>query len=100
MTLSFYLFFLAIFLVPTIGIMLSSVKNGPYKLFAKGLGLLIYIGGASYGMIQSGEMADSSFLKFSGSMIILVVSILTSVMISSAWTELRQQKLKEECSRK
>lgn len=96
MTLSIYLIFLAAFILPTVGIMWSGLNDGPYKLFLKGLGLLLYIGSVSYGMIQSGEMVDSTFLKFSGNVIVLVVSILTSVMISTAWTELRQQKLKEK----
>lgn len=96
MTLSFYLLFLAIFLVPTIGIMWSGIKDRPGKLFIKGLVLLLYIGTVSYGMLDDGESINSPMLKYAGNIILLVVSILSSVMISCAWSELRSKHNREQ----
>lgn len=100
MTLSFHLFFLAIFLIPTLGIMWSGLTDKPHKLFLKGLGLLLYIGMVSYWMIDDADIIDNKMLKISGNVILLVVSILTSVMISVAWTEIRQQKLNKDIAEK
>ena len=83
------------FLLPTIGIMWSGLKDRPVKLFIKGLGLLLYIGTVSYGMLGDGESLNSPMLKYAGNIILLVVSILSSVMISCAWSELRSKHKNE-----
>ncbi|WP_298452501.1 hypothetical protein [uncultured Marinobacter sp.] len=72
-----------------LGIMFSLLKAKPFKLLCGGVGLLLYGSLAAIAASMDGAMLDFPALEMAGNLLTVFFSVISSIMIGSAWSELR-----------
>ena len=85
------IFFLSagVWVLGGLGIMFSLLKAKPVTLIFGGIGLLLYGSLAAIGASMNVGLLEFTALELAGNLLTVFFSVISSVMIGSAWSELR-----------